>query len=70
MAKPNPSWPMATPAWMVTWLPTSAWVTVAFGPDIAVAADMHPVADHAAGGNGGAAPDRCLGSDHRSWLDD
>src|SRR6478672_5800965 len=39
------------------------------GADIAIAADIDPVADDAAGGNGGAAPDRSLSSDHRAWLD-
>ncbi len=32
MAKPKPSCPMRAPAWIVTRLPTSAWVTVAAGP--------------------------------------
>ena len=32
MAKPKPSWPMRAPAWMMTPLPTTAWVKVAPAP--------------------------------------
>ena len=39
-------------------------------PDIAVPADMHAIADDAAGGNGRAAPDARLGADHRARLHD
>ncbi len=39
------------------------------GADIAIAADMDPVADNSAGGDGGAAPNRGLGADHGAGLD-
>ena len=50
-------------------LPTSAWVTRGVRPDIAVAADMHAVADHAARGNSWCRARCGLGADHRAGLD-